>query len=554
MPTENFTMPKIPFWVFIILAIIHFSAIRVDVMDVDASQYAEISMGMMESGDYLHVYDRGRDYLDKPPFLFWVSALSMKIFGVNNFGYKLPSILFALWALFATYRLGRLLYGEAAGRMAALILGCCQGMFLMTNDIRTDTILMSWTITAIWLIREWEVSKRLQYLLLGAAAISFGMMTKGPIALMVPVFCFVSDWILKREWKSLFRPQYLLGLLVIAVLLIPMCIGLYEQFDMHPEKVIDGKTGTSGLRFFFWTQSFGRITGENIWSNGAPFSFLFENMLWSFLPWVLLFVLALILEVKQLIVQRFRISSKQEWLTTGGFILAYLSLGSSKYQLPHYIFVAFPLAALMVAKLLKYFFEGKYVSIYRFMKPVQMGLSSLLFVAAGLTFFFVFRGEVWVYIAWIISLAIWFILMLHLKTARIFWSGVVAIMAANIILTNHFYHTLVSQYQVGSKLGHLIRAQGITPSQVSIVALEDPVEAVHFYANGIVGRKDSSLVTSGEYLITDATFLPSLQQKGFRYEVLDAGEYFKVSELTPEFLNPATRSQAVRRYCFLRVL
>ena len=66
-------------------------------MDVDASQYAEISREMAQSGDYLHIYDRGFDYLDKPPFLFWASALSMKVFGINNLGYKFPSILFFFW-------------------------------------------------------------------------------------------------------------------------------------------------------------------------------------------------------------------------------------------------------------------------------------------------------------------------------------------------------------------------------------------------------------------------------------------------------------------------
>ena len=96
-------MPKVPFWVFILLTVLYCSAIRIDTMDVDASQYAEISREMAISGDYLHVYDRGMDYLDKPPFLFWVSAISMKAFGVNNFGYKLPSILFALWALYGLH-------------------------------------------------------------------------------------------------------------------------------------------------------------------------------------------------------------------------------------------------------------------------------------------------------------------------------------------------------------------------------------------------------------------------------------------------------------------
>src|SRR5690606_20421347 len=138
------------------------------------------------------------------PFLFWISALGMKIFGVGNFGFKLPSILFALFAIYATYRLARLLYGEETGRMAALIFGTCQGLFLMTNDIRTDTVLMSWVITAVWLIKEWDISRKLHHLLLGCGAIAFGMMSKGPIALLVPVFCFGSDWALKREWKKFF--------------------------------------------------------------------------------------------------------------------------------------------------------------------------------------------------------------------------------------------------------------------------------------------------------------------------------------------------------------
>ena len=146
-------MPRIPFWVFIVVALLHLSAVRVDIMDIDATQYAEISREMAESGNYLHLYDRGNDYLDKPPFLFWVSAASMSVFGVSNFGYKLPSILFALWAIYATYRLARLLYNEQIARMAALILGTCQGMFLMTKDIRTDTILMSCFITAVWMIK-----------------------------------------------------------------------------------------------------------------------------------------------------------------------------------------------------------------------------------------------------------------------------------------------------------------------------------------------------------------------------------------------------------------
>ncbi len=92
-------MPKIPFWVFVVVAIIYFTAVRVDTMDVDASQYAEMSREMLRSGDYLHVYDRGMEYLDKPPILFWVSALSMKVFGVNTFWVQISVVGFCIACL-----------------------------------------------------------------------------------------------------------------------------------------------------------------------------------------------------------------------------------------------------------------------------------------------------------------------------------------------------------------------------------------------------------------------------------------------------------------------
>jgi len=547
-------MPKVPLWVFIVLAIVYFTSVRVDVMDIDASQYAEIAREMMESGSYLQVYDKGVDYLDKPPFLFWVSALSMKVFGVNNFGYKFPSILFALWSLFATYRLARILYGENAGRMAALILGCCQGMFLWTNDIRTDTILMAWTITAIWLIKEWDVSGKIKYLLLGSGAIAFGMMTKGPVALMVPVFCLATDWALKREWRKFLKPEYLLCLAVIGILLVPMSIGLYQQFDQQPNKVIDGQTGVSGLKFFYWTQSFGRLTGENVWSNNAPFRFLFENMLWAFLPWILLFVAALILNIVGLFRQGFKLSEGQEWLTTGGFILAYVALGSSRYQLPHYIFIAFPLCAIMVAKLLKDFFEGKYGRFFSAMKVVQVLLGGLILIAALLTFVHVFEGSGWVYVAWAASVLVWlFVLLNHRVKGKILLGSAAAIIGANVILTNHFYYELL-EYQAGSQLAEVINERKIPSAEIKSYKPEDALECMHFYVQHHVKLEyTTELLDTTQYVITAANGLGDLDKSGIKYDVLHKDGYFKVSELTPDFVNPQTRRNVLKDIYLLKL-
>jgi hypothetical protein len=50
------------------------------------------------------IFDQGKDYLDKPPLLFWLSSLSMYVFGINDFAYRLPSILMAIIAIYSTYK------------------------------------------------------------------------------------------------------------------------------------------------------------------------------------------------------------------------------------------------------------------------------------------------------------------------------------------------------------------------------------------------------------------------------------------------------------------
>ena len=541
--------PTFKYWFFLVVALAYLAGIDVDTMDVDASQYAEMSLGMMKSGDYLHLFDRGFDYLDKPPFLFWVSSLSMKLFGANNFGYKFPSHLFALWAIYATWRLAKLLYNERTAMISAVVLATCQGMFLMTNDVRCDTILMSWVITAIWLLQEWVVQKKNWYFFAGCTAIAFGMMTKGPIALMVPVFAFLSNWALKREWKNFAQPKFILGILLIGILLIPMSIGLYQQFDAHPEKHI------SGLRFFYWSQSFGRITGESPWKNGADISFLMLNMLWSFLPWIFIFLFALFFRIKQLIQQKFRLHSGEEWLTTGGFVLAYLALGSSSYQLPHYIFVVFPLAAIVTGQYLDVITStGKPKAIAGIAQTLLVVLL-LVTVTIILTWVFPAKPMKLLYFA----LAGGGVIMLMFSNVsdkryhRFVYIPAWGILVANTFLTTGMYRPLL-KYQAGSTMGHYLHRHNIPPAQVMMFRMHDAAVALYFYGGGYVKSTDSMQdIMHVPYIMTMDDGLEKIRQSDQKFSVIYQNKLFKVSELTPEFLNPNTREKELKNYYLLRM-
>ena len=125
-----------------ILTVYLIGAYMIPLMDVDAAQYASISREMLEKHSYLQIFDLNTDYLDKPPMLFWLSALSMKIFGIHDWAYRIPSLLFLGLALYSTYQFAKLYYSTTIARLATLILASSQAFFLIAHDIRTDTMLV----------------------------------------------------------------------------------------------------------------------------------------------------------------------------------------------------------------------------------------------------------------------------------------------------------------------------------------------------------------------------------------------------------------------------
>nr|MCU0361513.1 glycosyltransferase family 39 protein [Bacteroidia bacterium] len=364
----------------------------VPLMDVDATQYASISLEMINSGDYLHVMHHQKDYLDKPPLIFWLGALFFKLFGVNVWVYRLPSFLFTLLGVYSTYALAKLFYDKKTGINAALIIYTSQAFFLMNHDVRTDTILTACIIFSSWQLAAFLQNGKFLYVLGGFTGIALGMLEKGPLGLVVPVMAIGTHLLVRRDWKSIFKWQWLAGILITAIWLIPMCIGLYEQFDLHPEKVVNGRQGVSGLRFFFWEQSFGRITGENVWKDDSTVLFFTHTFIWSFIPWFLPAIIAFFNRIGELIRSGFH-SQTTEFMSLGGFILPFMALSLSQYKLPHYVFVLYPFAAIFTAAWLSQL-ETASAEKYQKLNNVQFILCMVmlaLVVLMNLWFFPIFK-------------------------------------------------------------------------------------------------------------------------------------------------------------------
>src|SRR5512141_517779 len=103
-------------------------------MDNDSAHHADIALHMYLTGDYVNLIDNGKDYLDKPHLLFWLCTVSYNFFGVTTFAYKFPSFLFTLAGIYSTYKLGKSLYDNETGKLAALIIAASFAFILANND------------------------------------------------------------------------------------------------------------------------------------------------------------------------------------------------------------------------------------------------------------------------------------------------------------------------------------------------------------------------------------------------------------------------------------
>lgn len=538
-----------------LIAFTYFLGIRIPVMDVDAAQYASMSRELLRRGNYLELYDQGKDYLDKPPFTFWISAASMAVFGVNNFADKLPSILFAFLAIYATYRFALLYYKRQIALLSSLVLATCQALFLITQDCRTDTILMGWTIFSIWQLAAYLEEGTLLRLIWGSLGIGMGMLTKGPVALAVAVLALVPHLAMRRDWKAFLRPVYLLGLLLIALLLLPMSVGLYQQFDLHPEKLVHGRHGVSGLGFFYWTQSFGRITGQSSWNNHAGIFFLLQNMFWSFLPWILFFLAGLVLDLRDIVGSHLRTPAARETITISGFLLGYLSLGMSRYQLPHYIFIVFPLAAVITAKMLCRLLSGAGTrGPGRLLIRVQYLIPVACLLVPWLILLYCFPPASWLPYGYatLASLGLAVLLRIRLSYPRVLVLSVYGMLTLNLFLSGYFYPRLLV-YELGNKVGHWVQRKGIPAGKFYAYEML-PSHSLSFYSRRVVPVLDSSdSLETGWYILTDPRGLARIRALHYRTSTELRGRDYPVSLLSLPFLYDKTRDSRTSPYLVVRI-
>src|ERR1700754_5088862 len=186
-------------WLLVPAILVNAGGLLIPILEPDGSLYATIAKTIARSGDFINLRVEGKDWLDKPHFPFWISAISFRCFGISAFAYKFPALLFWAAGAWYTWRLALTLYGKPVAQLATLIYVSAAHLVISNNDVRAEPYLTGLVIGSVfhfykasgatlsgkWLAGNATVLRGLVvHLVAGSLLAACAVMTKGPFVLI----------------------------------------------------------------------------------------------------------------------------------------------------------------------------------------------------------------------------------------------------------------------------------------------------------------------------------------------------------------------------------
>lgn len=241
-------------------------------MEPDETRYSLIPSAMNETGNYVTPHLKNTIYLEKPPLVYWATAVSFKIFGENDFSARLFAGLCAWGCILLTYFIGKHFRDEKAGLYASAVLTVSLLPFILGRLNILDMPLTFLLCISIWLgylsITR-EKKKYLYYLFYFTCALAF--LTKGLIGVVFPFGILVLWMVWAGRWRQIWR---LISPVGILIFLIIVCPWLY----------LAQKENSDFLWFFFVREQFLRFTTQ-MHRKTEPLYYFLPIIIAGTVPW-----------------------------------------------------------------------------------------------------------------------------------------------------------------------------------------------------------------------------------------------------------------------------
>jgi 4-amino-4-deoxy-L-arabinose transferase-like glycosyltransferase len=291
--------------------------------DLDEGAFSEATREMLARGDFISPYLYGAPRFDKPVMIHWLQMASVGLLGWNEFALRLPSAVAAsVWVLLI-YGFLRRVRDERTGIYAAVAMAASLEIPVIAKAAIADAVLNLFLTAALLAAYLYYREGRKAWLYACFAAMGLGFLTKGPVAVLIPLVTTLVFYLSEGRWRAWRRAAFdPAGLLIFIAVALPW----YAVQYLHQ--------GNAFIEGFFFKHNLGRF--EN------PMESHSGNILY-YVPVVILGVLPYTAVLFSTLA-RGRALWRDELGRFGliwfGFVLVFFSLSGTK--LPHYVVYGYP--------------------------------------------------------------------------------------------------------------------------------------------------------------------------------------------------------------------
>jgi len=293
----------------------------------DEGRYAEIPREMVEQGDYLVPHLNYVRYFEKPPLLYWVTAISYKVFGVNEWSFRFPNALTALLCVVVTYLFVAQWFTRKTALLSSLLLMSSFGFFAMAHIVTIDMVFAFLLFASLLSFFEFYRSEKPLFLFLFFAALALAILAKGPVAVVLMGVTIVLFLLVEKRVsflkKMVSARGFLLFFLIVAPWFIAICLKEKEFFH-----------------FFFINQHVLRFFTTKHHRSG-PVYYFFPVLFGGLFPWSIF--------LPRAVIKLWRARELRLFFIWSAVVFCFFSISGSK--LPPYILPVFPAASIILGHL-----------------------------------------------------------------------------------------------------------------------------------------------------------------------------------------------------------
>jgi len=288
---------------------------RTGLLSADEPRYAAIGREMAESGDWVTPRLYGEPWFEKPPLLYWMTAVGFKAGLSEDLAPRLPVAILSVVFLIFYFFILRQEFGDRAAAFSTCILATSAGWLAYSHIAVTDLPMSAAFGVAMLLAggnREPVAGTRriLLPVFLGIAVLGKGL---APLALFIPAI-----WFLRRQ------PKVIATALGGAILIALPWYG-----------VLTARHGEAFLYEFFWKHHFLRFSTGTL-LHVRPFWFFLPVLLAGMFPWT---------PVLALVFRREMYRDRRIQFFAAWFVFGFVLFSASHNKLPGYILPLLPAVA-----------------------------------------------------------------------------------------------------------------------------------------------------------------------------------------------------------------